>query len=222
MLANETNLLTAIIDAFMAQSGWEWIAAALGTLYVILAARQSVWCWPAAFISTLIYTVLFWEGQLPMQAILNFYYMAMAVYGYLLWKQVIRINKQNDKEELPVTTRSWLFHASYIISGLALSFAIGYYLESLGTNLPYLDAVVTVFSVMTTVLMARKVLENWLYWIVIDSLAIVLYWQSGFYVTIAMFTVYLILAVYGYRSWLAANNIETLDSDNNNRSTANA
>lgn len=193
----DNSLITAIVEAALAQSGWEWLAASLGILYVILAAKESIWCWPAALASTVIYTVLFWEGQLPMQALLNFYYMAMAVYGFILWRK-------NGLEEstVAISRRPLKFHTLYILSGLVASGLIGYYLASFPeTRLPYLDALVMVFSVMTTVLMARKIIENWLYWIVIDSFAIALYWQTGFYVTIIMFGVYLILAVYGYVNW---------------------
>ncbi len=76
--------LITVINALSAMSGWEAFAASLGIIYVVLATRESQWCWPFAFVSTVIYTVLFWEGQLPMQALLNFYYMGMAVYDYLL------------------------------------------------------------------------------------------------------------------------------------------
>jgi nicotinamide mononucleotide transporter len=193
----DSQLITDIFNAFLAQSGWEWIAASLGILYVILAAKESIWCWPAAFISTLIYTVLFWEGQLPMQALLNFYYMGMAIYGFMLWRK-----QTAESDNLIISARPLKFHIIYIGAGLLASLSIGYYLSSIPeTRLPYLDALVMVFSVMTTVLMARKVIENWLYWIVIDAFAIALYWQTGFYVTIIMFLVYLVLAVYGYRNW---------------------
>jgi len=196
MLANN-DLITNIFNAFLAQSGWEWLGASLGILYVILAAKESIWCWPAAFASTLIYTVLFWEGQLPMQAILNFYYMGMAVYGFILWQK-----SNSGSSDIVISNRSFKFHAFYILAGLVTSLVIGYFLSTLyEARLPYLDALVMVFSVMTTVLMARKVMENWLYWIVIDAFAIALYWQTGFYVTIVMFLVYLVLAVYGYRNW---------------------
>ena len=196
MLANN-DLITNIFNAFLAQSNWEWLGASLGILYVILAAKESIWCWPAAFASTLIYTVLFWEGQLPMQAILNFYYMGMAVYGFILWQK-----SNSGSTDIVISTRPFKFHAFYILAGLVTSLVIGYFLSTLyEARLPYLDALVMVFSVMTTVLMARKVMENWLYWIVIDAFAIALYWQTGFYVTIVMFLVYLILAVYGYRNW---------------------
>lgn len=195
MLANN-ELLTDVFNALLAQSGWEWLAASLGVLYVIFAAKESIWCWPMAFVSTIIYTVLFWEGQLPMQALLNFYYMGMAVYGFMLWR------KHDDSgETLKISTRPLKFHLLFIGSGLILSYLIAQYLISLETRLPYLDAGVMVFSIMTTVLMAKKIMENWLYWIVIDSAAIALYWQTGFYVTIIMFIVYLVLAVYGYKSW---------------------
>jgi len=189
----ESNLVSDIFNALLAQSGWEWLAVCLGIIYVVLAAKESIWCWPAAFFSTLIYTVLFWEGQLPMQALLNFYYMGMAIYGFMLWRK---------HSESIISNRPIKFHAIYISTGLVISVGIGYYLSGIeSSRFPYLDSLVMVFSVMTTVLMARKVIENWLYWIVIDAFAIALYWQSEFYVTIVMFTVYLVLAAYGYVNW---------------------
>ncbi|MDG6774105.1 nicotinamide riboside transporter PnuC [Thiomicrorhabdus sp. ZW0627] len=204
MPAND-SLLQTIFDSFLALSGWETLAASLGILYVILAARESIWCWPAAFISTVIYTVLFWEGQLPMQALLNFYYMAMAVYGFMLWRR-----HDDKKDDLAISTRPVQFHIRFILAGAVLSVLTGLYLENVvQSRLPYLDAVVTVFSVMNTYLMARKVLENWLYWLVIDTAAIALYWQTGYYVTIVMFAVYLVLAVVGYLSWIKLHSEES-------------
>lgn len=188
-----------ILEAFLALSAWEIIATVLGIAYVVLAAKESIWCWPAAFISTLIYTVLFWEGKLAMSAFLNFYYMGMAVYGFLLW------NKGADNQADKLAVRSWDLpkHISFIVIATLISVCIGYFIPQLfpDNKLPYLDATVMVFSVINTWLMAQKVLENWIYWIFIDAAAIYLYWHSGFYVTIIMFAVYLVLAVYGYKEW---------------------
>ncbi|MDX1352386.1 MAG: nicotinamide riboside transporter PnuC [Thiomicrorhabdus sp.] len=205
-----SELLNDILLAFLAQSGWEWLAASLGILYVVLAAKESIWCWPAAFASTAIYTVLFWEGQLPMQALLNLYYMGMAVYGFLLWNKA-----STNQQAVQISRRSFKFHFLFISAGLVITAITGTYLTSIPEmRLPYLDALVMVFSVMTTVLMARKVIENWLYWIVIDSFAIALYWQTGFYVTIIMFLVYLVLAVYGYLNWLKLQNLSNQPAPN--------
>ena len=186
-----------VIDALLALSGWEVLASLLGIGYVILAARESQWCWPLAFVSTLIYTLLFWDGNLPMQAIMNFYYMAMAVYGYLLWQR-----HGNSEDNLAISSWSWSQQSVFIIGGTIISLIVGYYLDQqLNTQSPYLDAGVTVFSIINTWLMARKVLQNWLYWIIIDAAAIVLYAQNGYYATIVMYSVYLILAVIGFISW---------------------
>lgn len=194
----DSVLLQAILDGLMALSGWEVFASLLGIGYVIFAAKESQWCWPLAFVSTLIYTVLFWEGQLPMQALLNFYYMAMAIYGYLLWQ------KQGKVEDaIAISKLSWIQQFAFLIAGSLLTFATAKYLISIdASQRPFLDAGVTVFSVLNTVLMARKVLQNWLYWIVIDAAAIVLYAQTGYYATIVMFSIYLVLAFLGYLSWM--------------------
>lgn len=202
MVADSNWLITAF-NALLAQSGWEWLAVALGIAYVILAAKNNKWAWPSAFLSTLIYTVLFWEGQLPMQALLNAYYLVMAVYGFWLWNQSEKTHtREQSTTHVSIHYQSVNFHLAFILIGASLSAVIGWYLAlTEASQLPYLDATVTVFSVMNTVLMARKVLENWLYWIVIDAAAIYLYWESGFYVTIIMFSLYLLLAVYGYREW---------------------
>ena len=196
-LKSDLHIMQVFLDALSMMSGWEVFAAVLGIGYIILAARESQWCWPLAFISTLIYTVLFWEGQLPMQALLNFYYMAMAIYGYLLWRR-----HGNSADDLPITSWSLLLQLKMIVIGVVLTYAVGLYLTQYELSLnPYLDAGVTVFSVLNTWLMVKKVLQNWLYWIVIDSAAIVLYAQNGYYATIVMFSIYLVLAVIGFITW---------------------
>jgi len=194
----DSSLISSIINSLSALSGWEVLASVLGIGYIIFAAKESQWCWPLAFLSTLIYTVIFWKGQLPMQAMLNFYYMAMAIYGYKLWQ------KQGKANQTTVINRlSWPQQFAFFILGSLLTFATANYLISIeASQSPYLDAGVTVFSVLNTILMARKVLQNWLYWIVIDAAAIVLYAQTGYYATIVMFTIYLVLALLGYISWM--------------------
>jgi nicotinamide mononucleotide transporter len=186
-----------ILASMSALSGWEIVATLLGLGYILFAIRQSVWAWPCAFFSTLIYTLLFWQGQLPLQAVLNGYYLLMAIYGFWLWRQPVK-----SDNGIAVHRKSFGFHLLYLVTGFSLTFALGGFLESGDhSRFPYLDAGVMVFSVMNTYLMARKVLENWLYWLVINSTAIVLYWQSGFYFTIVMFVLYFGLAIVGYREW---------------------
>jgi len=192
-----SNFFDEALTALAALSGWEAIATLLGIAYVILAIRQSIWAWPSAFVSTLIYTILFWQAQLPLQSLLNAYYLAMAVYGFWLWHQP----PQSDKA-IQVHQQTFGFHLSFLLLGSLLTWGIGSYLQSGNYSAaPYLDAGVMIFSVLNTDLMARKLLENWLYWLVINSAAMYLYWLSGFYLTIVMFMLYFVLAIIGYLTW---------------------
>ncbi|WP_273148845.1 nicotinamide riboside transporter PnuC [Methylophaga thiooxydans] len=191
-------MLDTVINGLSSLSGWEVFAALLGVGYIIFAARESQWCWPMAFVSTLIYTLLFWEGQLPMQALLNFYYMGMAIYGFVLW----RGHKQAENN-LPIHSWSLQFNLAFLTIGSVLTLVVGHYLlQYNASQQPYLDAGITVFSVLNTWLMARKVLQNWLYWVVIDAAAVVLYLDTAFYATAALFTLYTVLASAGFVNWI--------------------
>ena len=189
--------LETILDAFAAMPAWEVVAVVFGIAYVLLAAKESLWAWFFAFFGTLIYTILFWDGALLSSALLNFYYMIMAVYGFVLWR-----GGGDNSEELAITSWSFSKNITVILLGIIVSVVVGY-LSATYTpaKFAYLDAFVMIFSVIATWMLANKVLENWLFWIVIDSAAVVLYWKSGYLATIVLFTFYIILAVYGHLSW---------------------
>ena len=184
------------MDAFAAMSLWELLAVGFGIAYVVLAAKESLWTWFFAFFGTLIYTILFWHDALLSSALLNFYYMGMAFYGFYLWRGGIK------KDELSISTWSVYLHGKIILVGLVLSVTGGYISDMyFGANFAYLDTFVMVFSVIATWMLAKKVLENWLYWMVVDAVAIVLYAKTGYYATIVLFSLYVVLSVYGYLSW---------------------
>jgi len=192
--------LQGIMGAFTLMSPWEMIAVIFGISYILLAAKESLWTWLFAFLSTVIYTLLFWEGALVSSSLLNFYYMIMAVYGFMLWR-----SGGEQGEELEISQWSLQKNIYVILSGLAIAAVLGYlsntYTEA---RFAYLDTFVMVFSVIATWMLAKKVLENWLYWMVVDSTAIVLYWKSGYLATIILFMLYVILAVYAYVTWRKA------------------
>ena len=189
--------LEAIANAFAQMSGWEILAVVFGIAYVLLAAKESLWTWLFAFLSTIIYTVLFWEGALVSSSLLNFYYMGMAVYGFILWR-----SGGEKGEELEITQWSVKKNIIMIVSGLVIATILGYLSDTYtDAKFAYLDTFVMIFSVLATWMLANKVLENWLFWIVIDAAAVVLYWKSGYHATIVLFMFYIILAGYGHFSW---------------------
>lgn len=193
-----------ISTAFAQMSGWEILAVVFGIAYVLLAAKESLWTWLFAFLSTIIYTVLFWEGALVSSSLLNFYYMGMAVYGFIMWR-----SGGEKGEELEITGWSVKKNISMIVSGLVMAAVLGYLSDTYtDAKFAYLDTFVLVFSVLATWMLANKILENWLYWMVVDSAAIVLYWQTGYLATIVLFALYILLAFYGYSSWRKAKYAE--------------
>ena len=190
----------SILDAFSAMPLWELVAVAFGIAYILLAAKESLWTWFFAFFGTLIYTILFWEGALVSSSLLNFYYMGMAFYGFFLWR-----SGGEKGEELSIRQWSLQHNVIVIFSGVSISLILGYLFDTYTeAKFVYLDTFVMVFSVIATWMLAQKVLENWLYWVVVDSAAIVLYWKSGYLATIILFTLYVILAAYAYVSWRKA------------------
>jgi nicotinamide mononucleotide transporter len=192
--------MTRLLQSLSAIPPAEWVAVALALGYLLLAVRQNAWCWACAIASSAIYLVLFARGGLQMQAVLQVFYIGMAVYGWRAWRGGVVASG----DALPVTRLSASRHAIGI--GLVLAFGLlnGWIIARSPDGLvPYVDALVAWSSVFATWLVARKVLENWLYWIVIDTVAAVLYWSQGFQATAVLFIVYVVIAVRGYLAWRA-------------------
>lgn len=177
-------------------SPWEALAVVLGVAYLLLAMRESLWCWYAGFASTAIFLVLFWQVNLLMESALQVYYLAMAVYGWWHWRQ------GKAGATLPIS-RWQLQQHGLAIAGIVLAAWLSGYLLSRYTAaaLPYLDSFTTWGSILTTWMVARKLLENWLYWLVIDSASIYLYLDRGLHLTALLFALYLVIAIFGYLQW---------------------
>ena len=193
--------LQTALNAAQSMSPWEVTAVVFALAYVLLAVKENVLCWLFAFLSTAIYTALFWNVSLLMESALNVYYMAMAVYGWYQWTRG-GSNGDNHPHALAVQTMSLNQHALVIGVIVAFSLVSGYLLtEHSSAARPYVDSFTTWASVVTTYLVARKFLQNWLYWIVIDTVSIFLYIDRGLNLTALLFVAYVIIAMAGYFKW---------------------
>ena len=176
---------------------WENLAVALAIAYLLFAMRENSLCWYAAFISTAIYTVLFWNVSLMMESGLNVYYMAMAGYGWWQWQK-------GGEQHKGIAIKSWRLQTHLLaIAVILLATTISGWLLSNNTQAswPYLDSFTTWASVFTTWMVAKKVLENWLYWIVIDATTVILYMDKEFYSSAALYSAYVVMVVCGYIAW---------------------
>ena len=192
-------LFDAIVAGFAAIPPAEWVAVVLALGYLLLAVRQNAWCWVCAIASSAIFLVLFAQGGLVMQAALQVFYIGMGVYGWRAWR-----GGSDGRGELPVSRRPPRWHV-LATGAVVVASAVNGWLVGRGTGgwVPYVDALVAWGSVLATAMVTRKVLENWLYWIALDSIAAVLYWTQGFQATAVLFVVYVAIAVRGYFEWRA-------------------
>lgn len=186
----------------------ELVAMLLALAYIILAAQGSLWCWPAAFISTALYTIIFYDVLLLMDSALNVYYLVMAVYGYWAWQKNTPTsaaqNQQTKNTPLAIVSWSANIHIKACLTLTIISFILGYVIANYTpAAFPYLDTFTTVFAVFATYLVTQKVLENWLYWVIIDAVSIYLYIEKGLVPTTVLFIIYVIIASYGYVKWHA-------------------
>ncbi len=187
----------------MSLTGLQWLevlAVALAILYLLLAIRQNIGCWAAAAVSTALYLYIMYRAGLYMESALQVFYLAMAAYGWYEWRY-----GGAGHGELQVSTWTPSQHVA-AIGGVALLMWVSGLLLSRYTDaaLPFADSFTTWGAVVATWMVARKVLENWLYWFVIDAVSIGLYLNRELYFTAALFGVYLVMIVFGYRAWRAS------------------
>jgi len=175
----------------------EYSAIILAILYVILATKESVWCWYPAFVSSGIYVYLTFSANLIGEAFISLFYVGMAIYGWWQWT----FGKRKD-ELLKIAEWRTKHHVQVIVLGLVLAVVLGKGFELIfNSAMPYLDAFTTSFSLIATFMVTRKILSNWIYWIVIDAFNIYLYWSRGLEPTAGLYAAYTLLAVVGFLSW---------------------
>jgi nicotinamide mononucleotide transporter len=189
------------VDQLIATALLEWVAVILAIAYLLLVIRESLWCWPAAFVSTAIYVYLFFDVNLYMESFLNAYYLIMAVYGWYQWQGS---NKKNTAKSLVTKINCWsikrhvMLIAITAVIVLISSWVLKQYTDQ---DFALLDSFTTWFAILATYMVTQKVIENWLYWIVIDLVSIYLFTLKGFSLTAVLFLCYVVLAVIGWLSW---------------------
>ena len=189
------TVLYSLKEAFLTQSIAEIVAVITAILYLILAAKENIWCWFFGFVSTAIYVYLFYDVALLSESVLNIYYMAMAVYGWYQW--------QNINQHQSVKIHKWKVkrHLAIVSVTLLLVYPVGSLMKILGASFPYLDALVALLAVVATFMTARKIFENWYYWLFVDSVSIYLFWSKQMYLTALLFVFYIVLIFFGIVSW---------------------
>lgn len=179
----------------------------IGIIYLWQEYNASIHLWITSIIMPTIYLFVYYNAGLYADFGINIYYLIIAVYGWLSWKYGFSFTKQKNKkinEELkishiPISKALILLSASAVV-WLFISFILTEYTDS---TVPVTDAFTTALSIIGMYMLARKYLEQWIVWTVVDIVCVGLYFYKELYFTSMLYAVYAIIAIFGYRKWKA-------------------
>ena len=181
----------------------ELLGTAVGIIYLWLEYRASIYLWIAGIIMPAIYIFIYYEAGLYADFGINIYYLLIALYGWIAWKTGFRLSGKNKRSgELPIShtpLRAWpRIVAAYVAAQLFITWILVKYTDS---TVPIADSFTTALSIVGMWMLARKYVEQWWVWCIVDVASSALYIYKELYFTAALYAVYAIIAIFGYRKW---------------------
>jgi nicotinamide mononucleotide transporter len=178
-------------------SALELFAAVITAISIWLTARENIWCWPTGIVSVVLYAWIFWQARLYANAGLQVVYFALILYGWYEWRHGGR-----DRGELRVSrTPLWGWIATLLLGTAATGIAAWWMKAHTDAAMPWSDAATTAFSIVAEAMTARKWIENWLLWIVIDAVTTWMLFTQRLYPTAVLYAAFVPLAVFGWIEW---------------------
>lgn len=186
-------------------TGWllvnkiELLGAILGVLYIRFSIKQNIFTWPTGILTSALYIVVFFNSALYAAMGLQFYYVAISIYGWYYW---LNGKKADNKSLLPVRRVKKKLWVQLGVISILLYFSILFVLVKFSdSDVPFMDSLTTTLSITATWMLARKYIENWVIWIFVDFASIGLYIYKSLWPTVILFVVYTVLAFFGYIEW---------------------
>lgn len=183
----------------------EILGTIVGLAYLWLEYRASIYLWIASIIMPAIYLFVYYNAGLYADFGINIYYLVIAIYGWAAWKYGFRLFGNNDKlksEELPIShtpKKIWIKIATiYTILQLVIAWILIRFTDS---SVPWADAFTTALSIIAMWMLARKYIEQWWVWFVVDITSAALYIYKDLYFTAALYALYALIVFFGYRKW---------------------
>ena len=179
---------------------WELTGLIFGLLAVYLLIKENILTWPAGIIYCLVSFYIFWNAKLYQDFGLTAFFLVMNIYGWYEWANPKKTKK--DSSELPITS---LQPKTYLIlTGIAVVYisVSGFFFSNYtDASLPYADATTTGLSLIAMWMTAKKKIENWILWFIVDVLATIIYFYKGIYFYSFLYLIYIVMAVSGYMNW---------------------
>ena len=181
----------------------EILGVTIGIIYLWLEYKASIYLWIAGIIMPSIYLFIYYKAGLYADFGINLYYLIIAIYGWIAWKTGFSLTGKKDiKKELPITRmpRSGYYKAfgTYIVAQMLIAWIL---IDFTDSTVPWSDSFTTALSIIGMWMLARKYLEQWWIWFVVDIVSSGLYIYKGLYFTAILYLFYAIIAIFGYFKW---------------------
>jgi nicotinamide mononucleotide transporter len=174
------------------------VGTSLGLLYLWLEYKANIWVWVIGAIMPMVHGVLYLHSGIYADAAMQLYYVAAGVYGLCVWKR-----HSGDKKEgrIKHTPYGWVLSliATYAVLHCLLYFVLDRFTDSV---VPFFDSMSTALSIVAMWMLSRKLVEQWLVWLVVDAISVGLYLYKGIPIMGCLYLVYCVLAVMGYVRWM--------------------
>lgn len=177
----------------------EVIAVIFGFLSVIYSKQNNILVYPTGIISTMIFVYLLWQWELLGDMMINAYYFSMSIYGWYIWTRKI-----DGEHFTPITntTKKENWQSLFIfIATLLFVFAVYEFFDKWTNWTAYIDTFTTAIFFVGMWQMAKRKIENWIFWIIGDVISVPLYFYKGLTLTALQYFVFTIIAIYGYKAW---------------------
>lgn len=188
----------------------EILGTIVGLIYLWQEYRASIYLWITSIIMPAIYLYVYYQAGLYADFGINIYYLVIALYGWLAWRYNFSLRgKRADSNELSISHINRLTFLRLFLLFLAAWAVISYILiHFTNSTVPFTDAFTTALSIVGMYMIARKYIEQWWVWLVVDVVSSALYIYKELYFTAALYALYAIIAIFGYRKWKQLMNNE--------------
>lgn len=194
-----------MIINWLANNWMELLGTFFALLYLYLSVRENIWLWVTGFVSSFFYLIIFFDERLYADMALQGYYLVISVYGWLVWKMG---REKSGRPKMPVSCVNESLAVKLVLAGMVIYIVVviallklPVYIGVLTSDLPYWDAFTTTGGIVATWMLARKKIEHWLVWIVVDIVSTGMYIYKGLAVTAVLYAIFTIVAMVGYREW---------------------
>jgi len=184
----------------------EFIGTTTGLISVLLAAKSNIWTWAAGLVNVACFFLIFYQVQLYSDMFLQVYFFAASIYGWIIW------SRQDKQKENPIQLLSRKQRIFLLLTIIFSTLVIGFFIQNIHSifpsifqkpaSYPYIDTFIAVLSILATILLAKRILENWFLWIIVDVLSVGLYALKSVRLISIEYFIFLCIASFGLFNWL--------------------